>query len=977
MYGLCSGFYDAFCSRCYPPCEIPCGTQAELNANWSIVDNNNDGAGDETTWAYSSSDNAVVYSYHRTNTADDWLISKVPVELKAGETYKVTGNIKTYNNNTEESIAFYAATADNIEALLQNKFYFDESLASNTYAWRGGSFTPSADGKYYFAIQCYSIKNRWKVYFRGLQIEIVRPHPLAATDVTAKAAPEGELKATVSWTMPTKLDNDAEVTSISGAKIYRGTSSYFSLNSSTLIGTYTGGTPGAESSWDDTTLAEAGKYYYAVVPFDENGDSSATPAKVQSDWIGSDTGVKSITNVVASLIEGSDSEVTITWDVPFGSNDGYISPSDLMYKITRTAVSTGSTSTTLSETLTNNSFVDNTIDGLDSYTYTVYSIYKGSTAWSGTKSNAVKAGGALNPPYTQGFSSTTEIALWTLFHGESAKRDWGISNSQLNYWGDPADAWAVTPAFNLKTGTPYELTFTDYVNRASSPKTLYVYIGTNATAENLCDTQLFEAVVNWTTAKTEKVIINVPADGRYYIALRCYGESDSNDLYVDNFSLKETIFTPAAIEDLTAEVGKNGAMAVTLNWTNPTKTNAGTDLTELTKVEVLRGSEIITTLTAENWIASIAAAEAEAGKCTYTDNTLTEPGKYTYTVKPYLAENAGETTSITTAWVGPDTPVAPASVTVTVTDEGRVVSFEASAEGVNGGYVDPDALRYSVSRNGETIASDVAESPYTDSETGLELGSYIYVVKAVCNGLESAEVKAKAVTFGEALELPYEADFTSSDHLNLWTMTGDGASWERNSGSWSGSIHSRYVADNAWAFTPPLKLVHSNLKLTYKDNKFYTSGSAQPLEVYISKSTDHTNASHHTLIDSRAVSNTSDAEHTVDFTVYHPGTYYVAYRIPTNESRIDIKSTKLEATQILTGVEDVVAEGDGMLMYSRSFDFIQAPDGAEVSVYNAAGVLVLCAEAVDGHVDTSALASGLYVAAATASGENLTLKFAK
>lgn len=148
-----------------PPCEIPCGTQAELTANWSIVDNNNDGAGDETTWEFSSSDNAAVYSYNRNNAADDWLIAKSPVALKAGETYKVTGNIKTYNNYTKESIAFYTATADNVEALLQNKFYFDESLASNSYAWRGGSFTPSTDGEYYFAIQCYSPKNRWKVYF--------------------------------------------------------------------------------------------------------------------------------------------------------------------------------------------------------------------------------------------------------------------------------------------------------------------------------------------------------------------------------------------------------------------------------------------------------------------------------------------------------------------------------------------------------------------------------------------------------------------------------------------------------------------------------------------------------------------------------------------------------------------------------------------------------------------------------------------
>lgn len=142
-----------------------------MTANWSIVDNNNDGAGDETTWEFSSSDNAAVYSYNRNNAADDWLIAKSPVALKAGETYKVTGNIKTYNNYTKESIAFYTATADNVEALLQNKFYFDESLASNSYAWRGGSFTPSTDGEYYFAIQCYSPKIDGKFILRDYRLK--------------------------------------------------------------------------------------------------------------------------------------------------------------------------------------------------------------------------------------------------------------------------------------------------------------------------------------------------------------------------------------------------------------------------------------------------------------------------------------------------------------------------------------------------------------------------------------------------------------------------------------------------------------------------------------------------------------------------------------------------------------------------------------------------------------------------------------
>lgn len=485
-----------------PPCEIPCGTQAELNANWSIVDNNNDGAGDETTWAYSSSDNAVVYSYHRTNAADDWLISKVPVELKAGETYKITGDIKTYNSNTKERIAFYAATANSIEALSQNKFYFDENLASNSYDWRGGTFIPSADGEYYFAIQCYSIENRWKVYFRGLQIEIVRPHPLAVTDVTAKAAPEGELKATISWTMPTKLDNDAELTSISGAKIYRGTSSYFSLNSSTLIGTYTGGTPGAVSSWDDTTLEKAGQYYYAVVPFDVNGDSQASPAKVQSDWIGMDEKVGTVPSLSAALVDGSETKISLSWETPKGSNGGWIDLTKVKYRVSR-AGKIKTTSVTVAEDITETTFTDE-VNPFDVYTYTIYASYNGgSYSYSGAKSNEVTVKGVLEAPYTESFSSSATINFWTLFHSDETSKDWSVTSSKLGLYGGPADAWAATPPVRLKAGVPYEFSFTPSLSYYTPTKDVSLYLGKEPTVAGL-QTELHKATASSTYGSAER-----------------------------------------------------------------------------------------------------------------------------------------------------------------------------------------------------------------------------------------------------------------------------------------------------------------------------------------------------------------------------------------------------------------------------------------------------------------------------------------
>lgn len=946
-----------------PPCEIPCGTQAELNANWSIVDNNNDGAGDETTWAYSSSDNAVVYSYHRTNAADDWLISKVPVELKAGETYKITGDIKTYNSNTKERIAFYAATANSIEALSQNKFYFDENLASNSYDWRGGTFIPSADGEYYFAIQCYSIENRWKVYFRGLQIEIVRPHPLAVTDVTAKAAPEGELKATISWTMPTKLDNDAELTSISGAKIYRGTSSYFSLNSSTLIGTYTGGTPGAVSSWDDTTLEKAGQYYYAVVPFDVNGDSQASPAKVQSDWIGMDEKVGTVPSLSAALVDGSETKISLSWETPKGSNGGWIDLTKVKYRVSR-AGKIKTTSVTVAEDITETTFTDE-VNPFDVYTYTIYASYNGgSYSYSGAKSNEVTVKGVLEAPYTESFSSSATINFWTLFHSDETSKDWSVTSSKLGLYGGPADAWAATPPVRLKAGVPYEFSFTPSLSYYTPTKDVSLYLGKEPTVAAL-QTELHKATASSTYGSAEKISFSVAEDGIYYLAFRCVNTgSDYRTVYVDDLNLSEIECSPLAVSDLTATAAEKGAMAATLRWTNPAKTNAGTDLTEISKIEVLRGSDVIATITEGLTL---------GGAASYVDNSIETSGKYTYKITPYLGEIAGPSTSVETGWVGHDVPVAPSSVTATMSDEGRVVAFEATPVGINEGYVDPDAITYSVTRNGSDIATGLKSSPFTDSDD-LEFGNYVYGVKAVNGSEESDITEAAPLKFGNPLELPYKVDSFNEDNASLWTLTGDNPNktWVLKDGALTGN----FIADNSWAFTPPLNLVHSELKVKV-NGSCYNYRNPETVELYISKSTDHNNTDHHQLVHTATFDSSWGQDAEQSFIVTQPGTYHVGVRLPSNAWTAKINSASLEATTILTGVEDVAADGDGKLMYSRTFDFIQAPEGVEVNVYNAAGVLVLRAEAIDGHVDTSALASGLYVAAATASGENLTLKFAK
>lgn len=955
-----------------PPCEIPCSTQEEFDT-WTVIDVSMDKT---TTWTFDSSKSAADYTYSKSYAADDWLISPA-VAMKAGVSYDIMAYMAGSGYSVDrESFEICVGATNTIEGMTSKLFTWSETTIPKLFDWRGGlankavAFTPDVDGDYYIGIHCNSVSYRDHVYVQKVKVDAVIPYPAAAKITSITVAPEGRLEACINWTMPEKDNLGGSLAAVAGAYIYRGTTASFAIADASLVGTYTGGSPGGECSWTDNTVTTPGKYYYAVVPFNDNGVSPTAVTRMQSDWIGMDTGVGSVPSVTAVLQEGSDINVIVTWETPQGANGAPIDVDKIAYRISRVGL-VNAESQTIAEGVNATSYVDE-VSALDKYTYTVSASYNGgSYSWSGTKSNEITAGGALTPPFREEFTGSSEteknkiFALWTLFHGEECTRDWGISSNALDFWGgSSADAWAVMPPMSLEAAKPYELAFTARVSNSNSPKHLYVYIGTKPTPESLEEKQLFYEIISSGIASPKNISISVPEAGRYYIAFRCYGPTDYNDIYIDDLTLEETVFIPAAVTDLTAAVAEKGAMEATISWINPAKTNAGTDLSEITKIEVLRGNDVIATLTE-------GLTPSESGA--YVDNTIESAGKYIYKVIPYLGANAGPSASVESGWVGPDTPAAPSSVTATLTDEGRVVAFEANVLGLNGGYVDANALTFTITRNGSEIATGLTTSPFTDSDD-LEFGNYVYGVKIVNGSEESDITEAAPLKFGSPLELPYKVDSFNEDNASLWTLTGDNPdkTWVLKDGALTGN----FIADNSWAFTPPLNLVHSELKVKV-NGSCYNYRNPETVELYISKSTDHNNTDHHQLVHTATFDSSWGQDAEQSFIVTHPGTYHIGIRLPENNWTAKINSASLEATTILTGVEDVTAEGDGMLMYSRTFDFIQAPEGVVVSVYNAAGVLVLRAQAVDGHVDTSALASGLYVAAATASGENLTLKFAK
>lgn len=880
------------------PCTFTIDSREAFD-HWLSVDANNDG--DPYKFIYSTNGYAL-YTQNTKGAANDWMISPA-VTLEAGVSYTITvsvQNISTYGTDKQD-FSICAGKEQTVDAMTTE---IDKVTGLTKTSWavdrpeKPKAFTPAESGEYYFGVNLTSNSYMGDFALYSLKVEKAPVRPGAVTDLAVEAAPKGALSAVLTWTWPSVSDNGGALASITGAKIYRGTSSY----GTTVIATVDAdATPGSTGTYTDSAVPGNGKYYYKVVPFNADGESTTSVSAVQSPYIGTASGV-SITNVVATAVDGSDTSVSLTWNGPTASGEGYFDPADVAYNISRTKDS--GSAVTLEENWQGSlPYVDSTIDGLGAYKYTVKTIYNGSTSWSGVQSNEVVTGGTAALPYSNDFSSSASGALFTFFHGPAPaanSNNWKISNNALNYWGGTtADAWAATPKFSLMAGKAYKVSFTTHVNRSTSPKNLAVAVGTEPTAEALTEVILDEIITN-TLYAAKEAIFSVPDDGDYCVGFHCHGASDSNDIYVDDLKIEEVATAPLRVADAKAEAAPLGGLKAIVSWTNPVKTTAGGEIATVDKVTVSSGSKVEATLTA-----------VEAGSVSSVEIAVSEPGVYTFTITAYLNENASETVEVKTGWVGYDTPKAPESVTVSNGDDGeRIIDFTPVTEGVNGGYIDLGNLKYTVKRNDEVLTADQTDSPYVDSEEITELAMYTYAVAAINGDYAGDFTSAAPVTLGNALGLPYDPDFSTSAPFELWTSS----TWKYNS---SDKAYETTFKSDSWAFTPPMVMKIGECSLTFRAtcyNYRYPSDAA----FYLVSSTELPIAGNAQKIGESHIESTNypDAVE-FNFPVERTGNYYIAVGdVTDNAWKLSLKEFSVK--QIIdnsTAIDEVDAAATGEVRY--------------------------------------------------------------
>ncbi|MBO5611498.1 MAG: choice-of-anchor J domain-containing protein [Prevotella sp.] len=295
--------------------------------------------------------------------------------------------------------------------------------------------------------------------------------------------------------------------------------------------------------------------------------------------------------------------------------------------------------------------------------------------------------------------SSGNISAWTVIDVNNDSKTWAYMDNRFAnnqgaagcLYGTPGDDWLITPALNLTAGREYTLRF-KYGNAGYGPDKMTVAMGREATVEGMTTTLLAETDVNnefASAAADYTKTVTVDEDGVYYIGIHSTG-NDTFYLIIDDFAVETSVNTDApAAPAIEAVAGEQGALKVDLTITCPTTNAAGGELTSpLTKVVLNRDGEMIKT-----WEGSDIAATL-----TYTDNDAKQ-GVNTYAVSAF--NESGESPAATAqVKAGVDVPT---PVQAFITDDevdgvpAMTAQWEAVSEtGANGGYVNPQLVKYNI-----------------------------------------------------------------------------------------------------------------------------------------------------------------------------------------------------------------------------------------------------------------------------------------
>lgn len=332
-------------------------------------------------------------------------------------------------------------------------------------------------------------------------------------------------------------------------------------------------------------------------------------------------------------------------------------------------------------------------------------------------------------------------------------------NISYNYYDD----YLVSPDIELEAGCQYVVYCRPslYSTSDTGNANMDVLFGQGDNVETYTTLKVLKDIPNdnySTPAPTHEAVFLVPESGNYRVAFRGY----PSRLYLKEAKVcsRGASSEPMAAQNFKAVPDADGELKVEVSFDMPTSTLTGQPLTDIS-YNLYRGVQKIKN--------GVSAAPGET--VTYSE-ARGEEGVVVYSVEILSGENVSEKLSVTT-YVGAETPLAPADVTLGASDNDFVVTWSAPTEGTHGAPVYPEKLSYSVSRildgNAEVVAENLTECTFSEVVVPEGIQSLQYSVTAIYGkkAKQSEAAASNTLRIG-SIKLPFSDSFAGAQINALW-----------------------------------------------------------------------------------------------------------------------------------------------------------------------------------------------------------------
>ncbi|MDE6254839.1 MAG: choice-of-anchor J domain-containing protein [Muribaculaceae bacterium] len=367
----------------------------------------------------------------------------------------------------------------------------------------------------------------------------------------------------------------------------------------------------------------------------------------------------------------------------------------------------------------------------------------------------------------------------------------GVNNSScIQYPGsadNAADDWLFTPAFNLKKGYVYTLTYQYKVRSSNTTHKVEWKAGTTAASAGMSleiDSEK-DFTYNFNSWEKESVTFTVPEDGEYYLGMHLLSEAAQGIIYFDNIEISDglNVLAPMSPEVADAKFSiKDDALNTSFDITLPTQTNGGETIDPDTEIEVIVGRE------EDENIGSVKGMPGEVVTFTDSDAPLTWTTYRFHCVVGDAESPKVEVDAIPRF----GNPKAVENFSIEQNGNEFTLSWDAVTEAVNASDLfNPAQVKYLVKCNGETVADNTSELTATYTcpmpEDGQEPVSFTIV--AISSGLQSGVVTSDSYMVGDPYTGEFKESFAGRTFSNKTWVIENNKGWSISTGSFSPSVN--------------------------------------------------------------------------------------------------------------------------------------------------------------------------------------------